>query len=52
MASVSVSNVQGTAPGTVTATVTYQRKNGERSVEQATYQLVRSDGTLKIDSQE
>lgn len=50
--SVSISNVQGTAPGTVTATVTYQLKNGQRSVEQTTYQLVRSDGTLKIDSQE
>ena len=51
MASVSVSNVVGTAPGTVTATVTYRFKDGSpTSVEVTRYQLVRSDGILKIDS--
>lgn len=52
IASVSVSNARGTAPGTVEATITYQLRNGTQSVELTRYQLVRSDGILKIDSSE
>jgi hypothetical protein len=52
MESVSLSNVVGTAPGTVTATVTYHLKNGQRSVEDTTWHLVQSNGILKIDSQQ
>ena len=52
MESVSLSNVTGTAPGTVQAVVTYRLKGGTSSVEDTTFRLVRSDGILKIDSQE
>ena len=52
IASVSLSDVQGTAPGTVEATVTYRLTDGSRSVERTRYRLVSQDGTLKIDSSE
>ncbi len=49
--SVSVGNATGTAPGTVEATITYRFNDGRpTSVEDTRYQLVRSDGILKIDS--
>ena len=52
IASVSVSDATGTAPGTVEATITYRFKDGGGSVERTRYQLVREDGILKIDYSE
>ena len=48
---VSVSNVKGTPPGTVEATVNYVYKNGQRVSERNTFGLVSEGGTLKINSQ-
>ena len=48
----SVSDATGTATGTVEATIAYRFKDGRRAVEDTRYQLVRSDGILKIDSSE
>ena len=49
VALVTVSDVTGQAPGTVTATVTYSFTDGTRSVEPTTFTLVEEDGILKID---
>ena len=46
---VSVSDVTASAPGSVTATVTYEYADGRVFVERTSYRLVRQDGTLKID---
>lgn len=46
---VSVSDVSASAPGSVTATVTYEYADGRVFVERTSYRLVRDDGTLKID---
>jgi hypothetical protein len=50
IAQVGVSDVTGTPPGTVEATVTYTFTDGSVSVERTAYQLVDDGGTLKIDS--
>lgn len=50
VAQVGVSDVTGTPPGTVEATVTYTFTDGSVSVERTAYQLVDDGGTLKIDS--
>jgi hypothetical protein len=47
--SVSVSDVTASAPGSVTATVTYDYADGRVFVERTSYRLVRQDGNLKID---
>jgi hypothetical protein len=49
-ARVTTSNIQASLPGTVVATITYERKDGSTSVERTTFGLVRQDGILKIDS--
>ena len=46
---VSVSDVTASAPGSVTATVTYDYDDGRVFVERTSYRLVRDDGALKID---
>jgi hypothetical protein len=46
--SVSVSNVAGSPPKTATATVSYVFKDGRKSTDRTTFQLVRSGGILKI----
>ncbi|MDQ1744746.1 MAG: eukaryotic-like serine/threonine-protein kinase, partial [Pseudonocardiales bacterium] len=48
---VSVSNVSGSAPGTVRATVNYVYKDGRRVSDRNTFGLVSEGGTLKINSQ-
>ncbi len=48
---VSVSNVSGSAPGTVRATVNYVYKDGRRVSDRNTFGLVSDGGTLKINSQ-
>ncbi len=48
--SVSTSDVRGTPPRTAQATVTYTYKDGRVSKERTTFQLVRDDGILKINS--
>ncbi|MBV9822764.1 MAG: serine/threonine protein kinase [Actinobacteria bacterium] len=48
---VSVSNVTGSPPGTVVATVNYEYKDGRKVSERTTFGLVEQDGVLKIDSQ-
>ncbi|MEO7260424.1 MAG: serine/threonine-protein kinase [Jatrophihabitantaceae bacterium] len=48
---VSVSDVTGTSPGTVVATVNYGYKDGRSVPERTTFGLVSEDGVLKIDSQ-
>lgn len=47
---VAVSDVVGTAPGTVQATISYYFTDGSVSVERTEYQLVRDGGELKIDN--
>jgi hypothetical protein len=47
---VSVSDVQTNPPGTVTATLDYQLRNGGDSVERTRFGLVRDGQQLKIDS--
>ena len=49
VASVSSSDVTGSASGAVTATITYAFTDGRTYVERTSYQLVRQDGVLKID---
>ncbi|MFL6152854.1 MAG: serine/threonine-protein kinase [Ornithinibacter sp.] len=49
MDAVSVSDVTASAPGSVTATVTYEYADGRVFVERTSYDLVRQDGRLKID---
>jgi hypothetical protein len=46
---VSVSDLTATAPGSVTATVTYDFADGRRFVERTSYRLVENDGELEID---
>jgi eukaryotic-like serine/threonine-protein kinase len=46
---VSVSDVTASAPGSVTATVTYEYADGRDFVERTSYKLLRQDGRLKID---
>ena len=46
---VSVSDVTASAPGSVTATVTYDYRDGRVFVERTSYRLVRQDGRLRID---
>lgn len=46
---VSVSDVTASAPGSVTATVTYEYGDGRVFVERTSYRLVRQDGRLMID---
>jgi eukaryotic-like serine/threonine-protein kinase len=46
---VRVSDVSASAPGSVTATVTYEYEDGRVFVERTNYRLVRDDGDLKID---
>jgi eukaryotic-like serine/threonine-protein kinase len=46
---VSVSDVTASAPGSVTATVTYEYADGRDFVERTSYRLLRQDGRLKID---
>ena len=46
---VSVSDVTASAPGSVTATVTYDYADGRVYVERTNYRLARQDGRLKID---
>ena len=46
---VPVSDVTASAPGTVTATITYDYDDGRVFVERTSYRLVRDDGVLKID---
>jgi len=46
---VSVAELTATAPGSVTATVTYHYADGRTFVERTSYRLVRDDGDLKID---
>ncbi len=46
---VSVSDVTASAPGSATATVTYEYGDGRVFVERTSYRLVRQDGRLKID---
>ncbi len=48
--SVAVTDVTGTPPGAVQATVTYRYKDGRVSRERTTYGLVNDGGVLKIDS--
>ncbi|MEP6629022.1 MAG: serine/threonine-protein kinase, partial [Lapillicoccus sp.] len=47
---VTVTDVTGTPPGTVQATVTYRFKDGRVSRERTTYGLVNDAGVLKIDT--
>jgi tRNA A-37 threonylcarbamoyl transferase component Bud32 len=49
---VSVSNVSGSSPGSVTATITYEFEDGRVYVERHSYSLVEEDGILKIDESE
>ena len=46
---VSVSDVSGSPPGEVTATITYEFDDGREFVERTSYVLVPDDGILKID---
>jgi len=46
---VGVSDVAGTAPASVVATVTYEMDDGRTIVERTSYSLLRQDGVLKID---
>jgi eukaryotic-like serine/threonine-protein kinase len=46
---VSVSDVTASAPGSVTATVTYEYDDGRVYDERTSYRLVPQDGRLKID---
>jgi serine/threonine protein kinase len=48
---ISVSNVVGSPPGTVQATVNYVYQDGREVSERTTFGLVSEDGTLKINSQ-
>jgi serine/threonine protein kinase len=48
---VTVSNVSGSPPGTVQATVNYVYQDGRRVSERNTFGLVSENGTLKINSQ-
>jgi serine/threonine protein kinase len=52
MASVDTSNVTGTAPDSVKATITYTYKDGKVVVERTAFTLVREGDILKIDSSE
>lgn len=52
VSTVSVTDAKGTAPGTVEATITYRFKDGRSAVEDTRYELVRSEGILKIDNSE
>jgi hypothetical protein len=48
--SVSASDVTGEPPGSATATITYNFKDGSTSVERTAFDLVLDDGVLKIDN--
>jgi hypothetical protein len=48
--SVSTADVQGTAPDSATATLTYVRNDGTTSVERTAFTLVDDGGVWKIDS--
>ena len=48
--SVSTSDVQGRAPDSVTATITYVRSDGSTSVERTAFTLVEDGGVWKIDA--
>ncbi len=48
--SVAATDVTGTAPDAVEATITYHFADGSVSVERTAYRLVRDGGVLKIDS--
>ena len=50
VASVDVSDVAATPPGTVVATITYHKKDGSAPVERTTFGLVQQDGMWKIAS--
>jgi eukaryotic-like serine/threonine-protein kinase len=52
IASVSTSDVTGTAPDSVKATITYTYSDGRVVVERTAFTLVRQGGILKIDSSE
>ena len=47
-----MSDVTAAAPGSVTATITYDYDDGRVFVERTTYRLVEDDGVLKIDRSE
>ena len=49
---VRASDVDGSPPGTVTATITYDFDDGRTFVERTRYRLVEDDGVLKIDRSE
>ena len=44
--------MDGSPPGTVTATITYDFDDGRIFVERTRYRLVEDDGVLKIDRSE
>ena len=50
VASVDVTEVSATPPGTVVATITYHKKDGSTPVERTTFGLVQQDGMWKIAS--
>jgi tRNA A-37 threonylcarbamoyl transferase component Bud32 len=50
VASVQVTDVSATPPGTVVATITYHKKDGTTQVERTTFGLVQQDGMWKIAS--
>jgi hypothetical protein len=49
---VRATDVDGSPPGTVTATITYDFDDGRRFVERTGFRLVEDDGVLKIDRSE
>ena len=50
VASVQVTDVAATPPGTVVATITYHKKDGSTPVERTTFGLIQQDGMWKIAS--
>ncbi|QUQ65120.1 serine/threonine protein kinase [Kutzneria sp. CA-103260] len=50
VASVQVTDVTATPPGTVVATITYHKKDGSTPVERTTFGMVQQDGIWKIAS--